>query len=93
MNDPFSNLNFGKSIGRIFFSKTYFRENFAKISQNQGKFLIFGKCMGPILVNVWVSFHFPSGRSIPKKPNMYVCMTLWWQLWDHRNYMPSHIEL
>ena len=51
------------------FSK--FNTNFAKMSQNLGTFLIFGKCMGPILgqnlVNVWVSFHFPRGTSLPKK--------------------------
>ena len=70
MNDPFSNLNFGKSMGRIFFQKHIFAKfskkspTFIKIGAN---FLIFGKCMGPImgqnLVNVWVSFHFPRGTS------------------------------
>ena len=80
MNDPFSNLNFGKSMSRNFCQKPIFEKNenlqnvgkfninFAK---NQGKFLIFGKCMGPILgqylVNVWVTFHFPSSASLPKK--------------------------
>ena len=61
-------------MGRIFFQKPFFRKfntNLANISQNRGKFLIFGKCMGPILgqnlVNVWVSFQFPSGTSLPKK--------------------------
>ena len=52
MNDPFSNLNFGKSMGRNFF-KSLFSPNLAYIlqtkSQNRGKFLIFGKYMGPIL--------------------------------------------
>ena len=41
------------------------------MAQNQGKFWIAGKCMGSILglnlVNVSVSFHFPSGTSLPKK--------------------------
>ena len=47
-----------------------FNINFANISQNLGKFLIADKNMGQIfgqnLVNVWVSFHFPSGSSLPK---------------------------
>ena len=74
---PFSNLNFGKSMGRIFFKTLFsrnfrkFNTNFAKNSQNRGKFLIFGKCMGTILgqnlVNVWVSFHIPRGTSLPTK--------------------------
>ena len=42
-----------------------------KFSQNRGQIFEFGKCMGPVLgqhlVNVWVSFHFPSGTSLPKK--------------------------
>ena len=56
MNDPFSNLNFGKSMGRIFFSQMLifaksfaknlqnfrkFNTNFAKYSHNRGKFLIY----------------------------------------------------
>ena len=68
MNDPLSNLHFGKSMDRIFCRK--YNTNFAKKSQNRGKFLILGKYMGPImgqnLVNVWVSFHFPRGTSLPK---------------------------
>ena len=45
--------------------------NFAQIAQNWGKFLIVGKYTGPILVNVWVSFHFPSGTSLPTKQIEY----------------------
>ena len=45
-----------------------FNINFAKNAQNRDTFLIGGKYMGPILgqnlVNVWVSFHFPSGTSL-----------------------------
>ena len=45
--------------------------DFAKISQNRGKFVIAGKYIGqilcPNLVNVWVSFHFPSGTSLQQK--------------------------
>ena len=84
MNDPFSKLNFGISMGRNIFQKPIFANltqilqkcrkigtNFAKMSQNRDKFLIFGKCMGPIigqnLVYVWVNFHFPSGTSLQKK--------------------------
>ena len=43
---------------------------FSKMSQNQGKFVIFCKYMGSIwgqnLINVWVSFHFPCSKSLPK---------------------------
>ena len=46
-----------------------------KKSQNRGKFVSFGKYMGPILgqnlVNVWVSFYFPSGTSLPKRVSFY----------------------
>ena len=74
MNDPFSNLNFGKSMGRKF------NTNFAKNLKIGANFWLFGKCMGPILgqnlVKVWVSFHFPSGTSLPKKnleyPHWYI---------------------
>ena len=45
------------------------------MSENRGKFLIAGKYMGPILgqnlVNVWVTFHFPSGTSLPTNNLMH----------------------
>ena len=82
MNDPFSNLNFGKSMGR--FKSLFLQKKISNIlanltsilqkkSQNLGKFEIFGKYMGPIFGQNFGKcmgqFSF-SQRHIPTKKNL-----------------------
>ena len=71
-----------------------FNIKFAQNFQNRGKFLIAGKLymgqiLGPNLVNVWVSFHFPSG--IPTKKNTWD-MHIPFGKWIWSQFKPKYMQ-
>ena len=64
--------NFRNKISQLFANLTQILQTFLKFGTNliAGKYMgpiDMGPIMGPNLVNVWVSFHFTSGTSLPKR--------------------------